>query len=268
MFLNAKNLTVSLPEGKMEVIRFGRGSRTLVMLPGLGESIQSLKGLALPMALMYRMFAKEFTVYFLGTRQPVRPGCTTQDMARDVSDAMEVLGIERADVVGVSMGGIIAQQLAASRPEKVGRLVLAVTAPGPNDLMEEALGQWESFARKGDHRGFLDSNVRRIYSEGYYRKNRFLIPITGALTKPKSYEPFFRQSHACRTHDAREVLCKITAPTLVIGGEQDRVLGGEASRELAASIPGARLHMYPQWGHGAYEEAKDFNGLVLAFLTE
>ena len=268
MILNAKNLTVTLPEGTMEAIRFGRGSRTLVMLPGLGESIQSLKGLALPMALMYRMFAKAFTVYFLGTRQPVRPGCTTRDMARDVSDAMEALGIEKADVVGVSMGGMIAQHLAASRPEKVGRLVLAVTAPGTNALMEEALGQWEDFARKGDHRGFMDSNVRRIYSEGYYRKNRFLIPITGALTKPRSYEPFFRQSHACRTHDARAVLHQITAPTLVIGGEQDRVLGGDASRELARSIPGARLHMYPQWGHGAYEEAKDFNERVLAFLTE
>ena len=268
MLYNAKNGTLKIGGTTMDYIRFGTGERILVMLPGLGDGLRSMKGTALPMAFMYRAFAKVFTVYAFSRKNGLPEGYTTRDMARDQAEAMEQLGISKADIFGVSMGGMIAQHLAAARPEKVGRLVLAVTAPGPNALMEEALGQWEDFARKGDHRGFMDSNVRRIYSEGYYRKNRFLIPITGALTKPRSYEPFFRQSHACRTHDARAVLHQIAAPTLVIGGEQDRVLGGDASRELARSIPGARLHMYPQWGHGAYEEAKDFNERVLAFLTE
>ena len=55
---------------------------------------------------------------------------------------------------------------------------------------------------------------------------------------------------------------------MVIGGEQDEALGGEASREIAEKIPGAKLLMYPQWGHGLYEEAKDFNQKVLDFLME
>ena len=52
----------------------------------------------------------------------------------------------------------------------------------------------------------------------------------------------------------------------MIGGEQDKCLGGEASRELAERIPGAQLKMYPQWGHGLYEEAGDFLALVKEFL--
>ena len=73
---------------------------------------------------------------------------------------------------------------------------------------------------------------------------------------------------ACRCHDAWESLPGITAPTLVIGGEEDKALGAEASRELAARIPGAQLKMYPQWGHGLYEEAKDFLPLVAEFLEK
>jgi pimeloyl-ACP methyl ester carboxylesterase len=53
---------------------------------------------------------------------------------------------------------------------------------------------------------------------------------------------------------------------MVIGGQQDHALGGEASREMAAQIPGAKLIMYPQWGHGLYEEAKDFLPTVMQFL--
>ena len=54
---------------------------------------------------------------------------------------------------------------------------------------------------------------------------------------------------------------------MIIGGEQDHALGAEASREMAAAIPGAQLKMYPEWGHGLYEEAGDFNRIVLDFLN-
>jgi len=86
------------------------------------------------------------------------------------------------------------------------------------------------------------------------------------LTKPKSYDRFFIQSNACLTHDASDQLSAIVSPTLVIGGEQDRALGAEPSRKIAAAISGAKLKMYAEWGHGLYEEAKDFNQTVLAFL--
>ena len=93
-----------------------------------------------------------------------------------------------------------------------------------------------------------------------------MIPITGKLTKPKSYDRFLIQAEACRSHDAYDRLPQIPVPTLVIGGEQDHALGGEASRELACRLPGAQLKMYPQWGHGLYEEAKDFLPVIAEFL--
>ena len=266
--MHAKNGTVILPDGTMDYIRFGSGRRNLVMLPGLGESLQSVKGTALPIAWMYRIFSKEFTVWMFSRKVPLREGCTTRDMAADQAQAMDLLGIGQADVVGVSMGGMIAQWLTADYPEKVNKLVLTVTAPEPNPLLTESVEEWVGCARRGDNGAFMDSNLRRIYSEAYYRRNKWITPIVGKLTKPKSYERFYIQASACMNHDAGADLSRIKAPTLVVGGERDLALGGEASVVLADAIPGAKLHMYPQWGHGLYEEEKGFNRLVLDFLLE
>ena len=266
MFFHAKNAVVQLDGAEMEYIRFGIGKRTLIMLPGLGDSLRSMKGAAIPVAMMYHMFAKDFTVYVFSRKDKLPQGCTTKDLARDQAAAMETMGIEKADVFGVSMGGMIAQHLAIDYPEKVGKLILAVTCPRPNPVLIEAVTEWIDCAKRGDHTAFMASNLRRIYSDGYCRKNQWMVPLLGKLTKPKSYDRFFIQADACLTHNAYDALSDIQTPTFVIGGEKDLSLGGEASREIAEKIPCAKLLMYPQWGHGLYEEAKDFNERVLEFL--
>ena len=268
MFANAKNGCLQWDGVCMDYIRFGTGARTLVILPGLGDGLQTVKGTALPMAWMYRIFAKEFTVYMFSRCAPLAPGATTRDMARDLKRAMEDLGIHRADVLGVSMGGMIAQHLAADYPEKVNKLILTVTSAESNPILEESVKEWMGFARAGDHRALMDSNLRKIYSADYCRKNGWMVPILGKVTKPASYERFLIQAEACLTHSAVAQLGKIQSPTLVIGGAQDLALGVEASCYLAEGIPGAKLKIYRQWGHGLYEEAKDFNQVVLAFLKE
>ena len=266
MIGNAKNGTLDLGDARMDYIRFGTGPRALVILPGLGDGLRTVKGTSLPMAMMYSLFAKDFTVYVFSRKDPLPEGYTTRDMARDQAEAMDMLGIAKADILGVSMGGMIAQWLAANHPEKVGKLVLTVTCARPNEILCASVEEWMDLARRGDHTGFMRSNLLRIYSDAYCRQNMWMAPVVGRLTKPKSYSRFFIQAQACLTHDAFDALGRIRASTLVIGGEVDKALGGEASREIASAIPGARLRMYPDLGHGLYEEAKDFNGTVLHFL--
>ena len=266
MLYNTKNGVLQMDGTEMEYIRFGTGKRVLVMLPGLGDSLRSMKGTALPMALLYRMFAKAFTVYAFGRKTELPDGYTTRDMAKDQAEAMVQLGIEKADVFGVSMGGMIAQYLAIDYPEKVEKLILTVTSARPNPILIESIEEWSSCALAGDHTAFMKSNLRRIYSDRYCRQNGWMVPVLGILMKPKSYDRFFVQAQACLRHNAHGELTRIKAQTLVVGGEQDKALGGEASREIAEKLPHGVLKMYPRWGHGLYEEAKDFNQLVFDFL--
>ena len=266
MALAAKNGTVRFGDGEMEYIRFGTGEKTMVLLPGLGDGLRTMKGTALPMGVMYRKLAEDYTVYSFSRRNDLKEGTTTREMARDQTMAMDILGIQNADVVGVSMGGMIAQFLAADHPEKVGKLVLVVTCARPNEIIETAVTEWMDQAKQDDHTALMDSNIRLIYSDAYYQKNKKLIPLMGKLTKPKSYDRFLIQAEACRKHDCYDLLETVTAPTLILGGEQDKCLGGEASREIAGKIPGAQLKLYPQWGHGLYEEAEDFQDVILEFL--
>jgi len=268
MLYSSKNGILEFDGTGMEYIRFGTGPRTLIFLPGLGDGLRSVKGTAAFMALLYRKYSANHTVYMFSRKMQIAPGSSTRDMAADMKKAMDMLGIVKADVIGVSMGGMIAQHLAADFPEAVEKLVLVVTSPYCNAMAESAIKEWIALAERDDYRALMDSNLQLIYSEKYYRQNRWMLPLTTVLTKPKSYERFFRQAEACLSHDAREGLKSIKAPTLIIGGAKDRVLGSSGSMELCEGIEGSRLHIYPEGRHGLYEEEKDFNSFVLNFLME
>lgn len=268
MLYKAKNGRIPFPGTDMDYIRFGTGRKALILLPGLGDGLLTMKGMALPIALMYRAFAREYTVFVFSRKNRMPRGYTTRDMARDQRRAMEALGISRADVVGISMGGMIAQHLAADAPEMVRRLVLVSTCPCANALLTESVTEWMDCAQRDDHMGLMRSTAQRTYTQAYLDREKWAIPIAGKVSKPRSYERFYVQAQACMSHDSLARLPMISAPTLVIGGCLDRTVGSEGSGQIAESIPGARLWMYPQYGHGLYEEAKDFPWRVLNFLLE
>jgi len=252
----------------MDYVRFGSGEKALIILPGLGDGLRSVKGTALLMALTYRTFAKHRTVYMFSRKAPLPPDASTRSMARDLKEAVAALNIPRADILGVSMGGMIAQHFAADFPQLVDRLILVATCASATPELAACVDEWVALAKMGDHAALMDSNLRRIYSSAYYRRNKWLVPFAGALTKPRSYRCFLQQAAACLSHNAEDQLSRICAETLVIGGEKDLVTGANASHLLAAAIPSAQLHMYERWGHGLYDEARDFTDVVLQFLLK
>ena len=256
--LNAKNRRLRLTSGEMDLIRFGRGPRPLVMIPGVGDGLKTVKGMALPFALMYRELAKDFTVWVFSRRTELAEHMTTREMAGDLSEAMEALGLAGAAVVGVSQGGMIAQWLAIDHPDKVGKLVLTVTLSRPNPTVRDVIGRWTEMAERGDYRGIMLDTAERSYSAGRVRRARAMYRVLGNLGRPRSFRRFLIQAESCVTHDASGALDRIACPTLVIGGTDDRIVTGKASEEIAAAIPGSQLVLYEGLGHGLYEEAPDF----------
>ena len=121
------NGRLTLDGGTADYICFGKGEKTLVMIPGIGDGLKTVKGMALPFALLYRKLGKKFRVYVFSRRNELPEHFSTRDMARDLSAAMDMLGLKSACVIGISQGGMIAQWLAIDYPESVSRLILAVT---------------------------------------------------------------------------------------------------------------------------------------------
>ncbi len=265
MINNAVNAQAVFDDHTMDYIRFGTGERTMVMLPGVGDGLKTVRGMALPFAFLYRKLAKDFTVYVFSRRNDLQPAAGTRDMADDLNTALEMLGIGPAALVGVSQGGMIAQWLAIDHPERVKRLVLAVTLSRPNGTVTDVTTRWAKMALRGDYRGIMLDTAERSYSPKRLKSSRLTYRLLGSVGKPKSFTRFITQAKSCVSHDAYDELSKIACPTLVIGGTDDRIVTGQASKEIAETIPGCELYMYEGLGHGLYEEAPDFIERVREF---
>lgn len=266
MFYHAHNGSVRVGNSEMDYISFGKGNKNLIMLPGLGDGLSTVKGMAFLFSMMYRIYAKEFTVYVFSRKNRLPEGYSTREMAKDQANAMTALGISKAHILGISQGGMVAQYLAIDHPNLIDHLVLAVTSSKPNEILENVVGAWMEIATQGNYKALMIDTAEKSYSENYLKKYRRLYPFLGKMGKPKSFQRFLIQAASCITHNAHDELHKILCPTLIIGGNCDQIVGTAAASAIADQIRGSELFIYKNLGHAAYEEAKDFHARVLNFM--
>jgi 3-oxoadipate enol-lactonase len=222
-------------------------------------------------------FARRFEVVAFdnrGTgRSEVPPGpYTTAQMADDTAALLETLGIARAHVLGVSAGGMIAQEVALRHPERVEALVLACTAPGGALSIRPSPEAMAAFvvAGGGDREAELRRMMPFLYTDAYVREHPEEIDafIRRRLENPTSPLGYAAQLAAAMSHDAAERLERIEARTLVLTGDADRLVHWENSLRIAGRIRGARLVVLPRAPHRLFAENADaFNREVLSFLT-
>ena len=160
---------------------------------------------------------------------------------------------------------MIAQSIAIRHPEVVDRLILAVTTPYANKVVTDAVSSWIGMANRGDHRALMVDTAEKMYSDGYFKKNRKYFPLIAKFTKPASYDRFLKNANAILRFDVRDELSRISCPTLIIAGNDDKTVGNDAPGELKNGIADSELFVYEGLGHGTFEEAKDFYDRVLAF---
>lgn len=265
MIYNAKEHKLILQDVQMDYITFGNGTKPLILIQGL--STRNIKGSSLLVAYMYRIFAKDYRVYMFDRRQNIFEGITVNDMALDIANAMDNLGIKNASVFGISQGGMIAQCLAINRPDLVTKLVLGVTLSKNNNTVEAVVKNWIKLTEQENFKQLVLDMADKMYSKEYVKRYKPFMPLLTIWQKPKDAQRFIILTKACLTCNAYEELEKIQCPVFVIGGKEDMVLSGEASQEIAQKL-NCKLYMYENLGHSAYEEAKDFNKRICDFLKE
>jgi len=266
MFYKAEGSRIKIGNTDMDYVVSGCGKQPLVVIPGLSDGLKTVKGQALTLAAYYKKFSKDFRIYTFSRKNSLEKGYSTRDMARDQKTAMEILGIKKACVMGISQGGMISQYLAIDYPEIVEKLVIAVSVSRPNPTLDEVVNSWINMAETKDYKKLIIDTMYKTYTKKHYNKYKPLLPIFSRIGKPESFERFIIQAKACLSHNAYNELNMIKSPVLVIGGDSDRVVGKNTSEEMAERIEQSKLVLYKELGHGSYEEAKDFYPKVKDFL--
>jgi pimeloyl-ACP methyl ester carboxylesterase len=227
-------------------------------------------------ALQTASFEKRFRVVVLDnpgvgrTEGPAGPYSSAL-FADVAAGLMAHLGIARAHVVGASMGGIVAQELALRHPSLVRSLSLHCTWGRADPYLTAMVRSWQAFARAVPLLDLCRLIWLFVFTPRWYAERpdamAELERQVAETEFPQSPEAFCDQAEACLTHDALDRLGAIGAPTLVTVGDHDLLTPPHHSYLIRERMPAARLHVWPRMGHAPFWEIPDqFNALELEFL--
>lgn len=229
---------------------------TVVALPGLSDGLMPLsepRARRLMTATVVRRLP--FRVLALSHRHPMAPTTTTRDLADDAAAFLDTVVGGPVIVTGHSMGGMVAQWLAARRPELVARLVLTATAARPDAGMRVTLQRWQEAVAAGQWRAFAADANAASYTGSELLRRRLFLRLTRSPSAPHLVDRHEAMTRACLAHDSREALARIACPTLVMAGACDPVVSPSASQALADGIGDARFVVFDRLAHGFPEQA-------------
>jgi 3-oxoadipate enol-lactonase len=192
-------------------------------------------------------------------------------MAEDVIAVMDAEGVDRAHVVGASMGGVIAQIVGVLHPERVESLTLACTACRHHAWRKELLAEWGNAVLDRGMPGLTEDAMRWLIGPRLQRRFGVWLNVLARVLLQTKPEAFVAQVDAilAMSDDMRDQLPAIDLPTLVITGSQDTLTPFGDAEELAELIEGAKLVSIGGVAHGLMAEAPNaFNDQVLKFLAE
>ncbi len=248
----------------------------LVMIMGLGAGHLSWFFQILAFKRHYRVVT--FDNRGIGKTSRPSESYTIRTMADDTVSLMDHLGIGSAHVLGMSMGGMIAAEIAVNYPNRVRKLVLASTPTGrgetgdaPSEVLS-ALGLGEDDCGRIDLKGLESRTLLDSVNSTAFNKRLFrllALPVVRVYMRQVGGEGAVRQFEACLYHRTLDRLHLITAPTLVMTGTDDRTVPPSCSEAISSHIPGARLVKLEGGSHTLIAEMRRrFNREVLEFLRD
>jgi len=203
---------------------------------------------------------------------------TIRLMADDAAALLDALGIEHAHVLGISMGGMIAQELAANHPENVDKLILASTYCGGEEsvpLFDSANGIFMDIAAALDKKGAWDREVAdmllpNIYTDEYMAENpgAVYVAVDLILGAPTGLKAFNLQNNAILNLDLCSQLPQIKSPTLIVAGKKDRCVPSGNAEIMTKRIPGSKVIYFEKSGHMLQEEPEQVTEVIVEFLSD
>jgi 3-oxoadipate enol-lactonase len=243
------------------------GKTPVLMIQGLGASKNAWNLQRIAMATRFRCIS--FDNRGAGRSDKPTEPFTLEQMADDAIAVLDAAGIETAHVVGASMGGVISQIVAVKYPQRVRSLTLVCTACRNHPWRQELLQSW---AKTADEKGMIEVGKEAAQWVMSPRSFRRLVPAftwMGPLAALRPRHSFVSQIDAILNtrEELVDQLSTITAPTMVIVGNQDILTPRGDSEEIAERIPNAELVVISGAAHGLMmEHSSTFNKILIEFL--
>ena len=260
--------TVTTDTFSMDYYKFGHGDEAFVIIPGL--SVQSVMGFASAVEDAYRVLADDYTVYLVDRRKNLPESYSVHDMAEDTAEALKAMGLGKVNLFGASQGGMMAMDIAICHPELVSNLVLGSTAPCLDEEHYKTIENWIGLAKDGDREGLYLAFGEAVYPKEVFEQSRDLLIAAAETVTDEDLQRFAILAEGMDGFDVTDKLGSIACPVLVLGSNDDQVVGGEASEKIAELLKDGNctLYMYDGYGHAAYDTAPDYKERILDFLRE
>ena len=247
---------------------------------GSGEPLLCIHGLSVDRAgwaLQIQPWSEHYGLVIFDNRDVGESSYATEqygtaDLAQDALALADHLELDSFHLLGISLGGMAAQHVALAAPDRVRSLTLGFTHGGTAKEYGELRGRMLGASMRDLTREQrIDQLLLLCYTEEFFANRQAFEWLRNALLAhphPQEPEGFARQALAGGRHDVRDRLGELSMPVHVIGARRDILIPVWKSEELAELIPGAKLTVMEDVGHGAmWEKAEDFNRIVLEFLA-
>jgi 3-oxoadipate enol-lactonase len=244
------------------------GVKLHVLTQGQGEPVLWLQGLNAPAsawAVQLAHFAASFQSIApdsrgVGKSDAPPPPYTVKQLAADALQVLDVLSVQRAHVVGLSLGGAVAQELALAAPERVRSLALLSTFALQPPRSRALLQSWRNLYALAftDRRAWELQAYAWLFTDRFWRgESNVRAALKFAESQPpQSIDGFQGQCDAALSHDTRDRLPRLKVPTLVLHGALDQLSPVSNAHELSQLIPDAELQILPDVGHAVNIEAQ------------
>lgn len=247
----------------------GDGPETVVLINGLADELESW-AYQLPALLEGGYRVLSFDNRGIGkTSKPAGP-YSSELLAADAKALVDALGITDFHLMGVSMGGMIAQTYALSHPGDLRSLTLACTYAAPGPFCSRMFAMWADIAQvQGVSMVMRDVTLWAFTLDFFREREAEVVEFETAMRYlDQPVHAYLAQLAVIQNHDTTAELANITVPTLVIAGEEDILIPTRLSHDLHDLIPGSAWATTPG-GHGCIWELPDgFNSVFVGFLNE